>query len=185
MDERIVPSSEARGIFGELAVGFTPGAVGWVIQGYAGERIDRDLAPTEVHHWGDARGRGKVPGQPVLFLQSHPRDPRWVGWGRVVEPEERWRVLGVTARCEEVERPGLPVVGSRTAAPPRPGESSSPPGHDWEYRELGHALGLEAHRDRTPYLDTDARDLRLSIHDLRFLLNLQPALGRFGRVRKV
>jgi hypothetical protein len=182
MDERAVPSSEARGIFEELAAGFTPGTIGWIIQGYAGERIDRDLAPAEVHRWGDARSRGKVLGQPVLFLQSRPRDSRWVGWGLVVEPEERWRVLGVTVRCEEVVRPGLPVVVSRSVTPPQAGGF---PNHNWEYRELGHVLGLEAHRDRTPYLDTDARDLRLSVHDLRFLLQLQPALGAFGRNRRV
>ena len=165
----------------ELARGFSPGTAGWVIQGYANERIARDLAPTECHHWGDARSRGKVPGQPVLFLQSHPLDSRWVGWGRVVEPEERWRVLGVTVRCEEVVRPGLAVDASRSIPPAQAGESSNLLGHEWEYRELGHVLGREAHRDRTPYLDTDARDLRLSVHDLRFLLHLQPALGRLGR----
>ena len=153
MNDRVVPSSEPSGIFERLAIGLSPGAVGWVVQGYADERIDRDLAPNEVHHWGDARSRGKVPGQPVLFLQSHPRDSRWVGWGRVVEPEERWRVLGVAVRCEEVLRPGLPVIASRGVTAPRSAESSNLPRHEWEYRELGHVLGLEAHRDRTPYLD--------------------------------
>ncbi len=185
MDEPIGPSSAPRGIFKTLAGGFTQGTVGWVIQGYEDERIDRDIAPTEVHHWGDARSRGKVSGQPVLFLQSHPRDSLWVGWGRVVEPEERWRVLGVTVRCEEVVRPGLPVGPSRSVAPPPLSGSSSLPGHEWEYRELGHVLGLEEHRDRTPYLDSDARDLRLGVHDLRFLLQLQPLLGGLGRRRGV
>jgi hypothetical protein len=181
MDEGAVPSSAARGVFEELAAGLTPGTVGWVIQGYAGERIDRDLAPRTVHHWDDARSRGKLSGQPVLFLQPHPRGSHWVGWGRVVDPEERWRVFGVMVRCEEVLRPGLPV-GASPQVPPSRGESSPDiTGHEWEYRELGYALGFEAHRERTPYLDTDARDLRLSVHDLRFLLRLQPALGRLGR----
>lgn len=183
--EHVVPAARARGVFEELAIGIAPGTVGWVIQGYADERIERHLTPTELHRWEDARSRGKVPGQPVLFLQSRPRDSRWVGWGRVVEPEERWRVLGVTVRCEEVVRSGLPVVVSRSVRAPRSGDAANLPEHEWEYRELGQVLGVDVHRDRTPYLDADARDLRLSIHDLHFLLQLQPALGRLGRGRKV
>jgi hypothetical protein len=185
MDERVAPSSPARGIFEELAFGYSTGTVGWIIQGYPDERIDRDLAPAKVHHWEDARSRGKVDGQPVLFLQSRPRSSRWLGWGLVLEPEERWRVLGVDVRCEEVVPSGLPVVASRSVTPPGHGGSSDLPGHEWEYREVGHALGLAAHRDRTPFLDTGARDLRLAAHDLRFLLELQPALGGFGRGRRV
>ncbi|NNN16916.1 MAG: hypothetical protein HKL79_00925 [Thermoplasmata archaeon] len=181
MDEPGVPSATVRGVFEQLALASSPGTIGWIVQGYADERIDRELSAGGAHQWGDARSRGKDPGQPVLFLQSRPRDSRWVGWGRVVEPEERWRVLGVTVRCEEVIRPGLPVIASQSLRPPRSGGPSNLPPHDWEFRELGHVLGLETHRDRTPYLDTDARDLRLSASDLRFLLRLQPALGAFGR----
>jgi len=184
MNERVVPSAPARGVFEQLAMVPSPGTIGWIVQGYPDERIDLQLSYGEVLHWGDARSRGKVPDQPVLFLQSRPGDSRWVGWGRVVEPDERWRVLGVTVRCEEVARPGLAVIAPGSVPSPRSGEPAQPPSHDWEFRELGHALGLETHRDRTPYLDTDARDLRLGAHDLRFLLGLQPALGRFGRSQR-
>ncbi len=181
MDEHRLPPEGAVGIFEQLAIGQASGTLGWVLQGYPNERIDRSLIPDAVHHWGDARSRGKVPGQPVLFLQAHPRDPRWVGWGRVVEPEERWRVLGVTVRCAEVLRPALPVQAPRSIPPALSEASATPPGHDWEFRELGHVLGLATHRERTPYLDMDARDLRLGSRDLGFLLHLQPGLRRLGR----
>jgi len=184
MDAYGVPPDGTKGIFEELGIGLSSGTVGWVFQGYPNERMDRTLSPGEAHRWGDARSRGKIPGQPVLFLQVHPRDSRWVGWGRVVEPEERWRVLGVAVQCEEVLRPGLPVQEPQSDPPTRPGDSAIPPGHEWEFRELGHVLGLAAHRERTPYLDTDARDLRLGAVDLRFLLHLQPGLGRLGRGKR-
>ena len=181
MGGRVVPSPVRNGPFEELAIGRSSGTVGWVIQGYANERIDLDLAPGTVRRWDDARSRGKVPGQPVLFLRTHPRGSRWVGWGRVVEPEERWRVLGVAVRCEGVARPGLPVVASGYAPRPRAGIPPELSRHEWEFRELGFVLGLATQHERPPYLESDARDLRLSAHDLRFLLRLQPALARLGR----
>ena len=47
------------------------------------------------------------------------------------------------------------------------------------YRAIARKRGLSRNTDRK-YL-ADARDLRLSAYDLRFLLRLHLALGGFGR----
>ncbi len=162
----------------ELAQAGPVGVAAWIFVGYEDERIARALRPGKVGLWGSARSRGKHLGDLVLFLQRHRTGAEWVGWGSVIEPEERWRAFGVRVRCEGLADPPLPVLprGTSTSA-----EGSSLPPHVWEYREAGRELGLEAHRERTPYLDTQARDLRLGASDLAFLLRLQPGLESFGR----
>ncbi len=167
----------AMGVLEALLAGMPPGTIAWVFQAFEDENAAATLRPGGVRLWDDARSRGKIAGQPVLYLQSHPRSPRWVGWGRIVAPGERWRVLGVSVRCEEVVREGLPVVAREVGADRRAGEGA----HEWEFRELGEALGLGSHRERTPFLDNGARDLRLGAHDLAHLFRLQPGLARFGR----
>lgn len=170
--------TDSPGVFESITRSGGSGLVGWVVQAYPDERMLLGLQPGDVRHWGDARSRGKEPGQPVLLLQVDGENPRWVGWGTVVAPEERWRVLGMDVRIEEVTRPGFPVVARRAS------ETQEPPlTHEWVFRELGHTLKLSRHRERTPYLDTDARDLRLSASDLAYLLSLQPRLADFGRPR--
>lgn len=169
------------GVFGRIAALPSPGTVGWVFRVGEVEASALVLRPGRVHTWKDARERGKVPGQPVLFLRPRSTVPLWLGWGRVMAPEERWRVLGVKVRCEEVVPGGLRALPeSREGPSSRPAIDLGLAAHEWEYRELGHALRLTPHRERTPYLDNGARDLRLSAYDLRFLLDLQPGLRRFG-----
>ena len=168
------------GVWESLLAAVPSGPVGWVFQGYPDERIGPSLGPGRLSHWDDARSRGKVADQPVLFLQADPNDPRWVAWGRVVEPSERWRVFGVDVLCSEVMVPGLAVIERAALPADGGGRSVDPRTHTWEYPELGRALGLERTRARTPFLDTGARDLRLGVHDLALLVALQPGLRRLG-----
>ncbi len=169
------------GAFVAILAGMPPGTVGWVFQGYEDENLAARLRPGRVDLWGDARSRGKVPGQPVLYLQADRRSPHWVGWGRIVPPEERWLVFGVPVRCEGIIPEGLPVFAPATTTPGQGADGDTGARHEWEYRELGHALGLGGHRERTPFLDNGARDLRVSAHDLAHLLRLQPGLAELGR----
>ena len=117
----------------------------------------------------------------MLFLETNRRAPRWVGWGSVVGAEERWRQFGLEVLCLGLLRPGLPVVDRSKPQLTPAGTTGGTGGvHAWEYPELGRALGLDTSRPRTPYLETGARDLRLSVHDLAFLVELQPRLRHLG-----
>lgn len=151
--------------------------VGWIIRGYPDEVLARALRPGDVYAWDDARTLGKEPGQPVLYLETAQRAPRWVGWGRIAPAAERWRVHGVVVECRMRIHPAWPAAP--TGLPPsstlRP--ANSPPGHDWETPALGRLLQLSRARERTPYMDTDARDIRLTAGDLSYLVQLQPRLA--------
>ncbi len=160
-------------VLGRLLAVAPSGTVAWVILGFEDERIARGLLPGRSSHWDDARVRGKLAGQPVLFAQASPRGPTWVGWGVVLDPPERWKVFGVDVDCRGVMRPPWAVQDGAADNVPSTDRFAR---HVWEYPEVGRALGLEASRPRTPYLDTGARDLRLSVHDLRLLTALQPRL---------
>lgn len=151
--------------------------VGWVLRGYEDEPLTRTLRANATRVWDDARTSGKVAGQPVLYLEGAPERPRWVGWGRIVPAPERWRVHGVAVECRAVIRPSWPAVATGPKGDRLPGPSPASPDHDWETPVLGRLLGLSRYRERTPYLDTDARDVRLTARDLGYLLQLQPRLG--------
>ena len=145
--------------------------VGWVFRAEPDESMDARLRPGRTHEWGDARLLGKEPGQPVLYLRSGPRFPSWVGWGRVVAPEERWRSFGVRTVCVGAFRPPLRVADS-----PGDGMRMSLVEGEWENRALGVALGFLRYRDRTPYREVGATDFRLTLSDLRLLARAQPRL---------
>jgi hypothetical protein len=130
--------------------------------------------------WKSARTRGKQPGDRVLFLQLDARAAHWVGWGTVIDCEERWKVFGVRVRCDGLAHPPVPVIAPEERHRLAGGGAAGGPSHVWEYRELGRELGLDDHRERTPYLDTHARDLRVGPNDLAFLVRLQPQLAKFG-----
>ncbi len=145
--------------------------IGWVIQAGEDEPLGRWLRVGKMNRWGDASSGGKEPGQLALFLQSRPGPPAWMGWGHVLEAEERWRVLGVSTTCDGLFRPPLGIVDS--SVDPR-----SVPRHEdlWENRALGSAVGLLRFRNRTPYREVGSRDLRLTVADLHLLARVQPAL---------
>jgi hypothetical protein len=149
--------------------------VGWVIQAREDEPLSLWLRPGRERVWEDARSAGKEPGQPVLFLQSGRGPPAWMGWGRVLEPQERWRIYGVRTICVERFDPPLPVSDSSVDL-----QDLSSAGELWENRALGAALGLLRYRNRTPYGEVGARDLRLTDADLRQLVHAQPRLRRLG-----
>ncbi len=141
-------------------------SVGWVFVGYPDERLDRHLVPGRIVHWRDARTMGVEADQPVLFLQLDERSGSWVGSGRIVDVEERWRAFGVRVRClERLERP-LPAV---------PGPVGPEGATTWENRTLAARLGLATFRTRTPFLD-EGRVHRLTAADLDRLVGIQPAL---------
>ena len=150
--------------------------VGWVFQAGPDEPLHRWLRPGSTHEWSDARAAGKEPGLPVLFLRSGPGPPVWAGWGNILEPLERWRVYGVRTVCVGSLKPPLEVVDPSIDAKKIPSSES-----DWENRALGTALGLLRYRDRTPYREVGARDLRLTSSDLRQLARVQPRLRYLGR----
>jgi len=149
--------------------------VGWVIQAPEDEPLDSWLRPGTEHLWEDARLAGKEPGQPVLFLQSGRGSPTWIGWGRILESPERWRIYGVRTVCEERLVPPLPVVDPSVNL-----ETVSGAEDRWENRALGTALGLLRYRNRTPYGEVGARDLRLTDADLHQLVRAQPRLVSLG-----
>lgn len=157
-----------------------PGVAAWIFIGYEDERILGVLRPGHVTLWTSARARGKHTGDRVLFLQLGADLARWVGWGRVLDPKEHWKVFGVRVRCGGVVDPPFPVIDPAEAARVRKNDGRDGRPHLWEYRELGRALGLEDHRERTPYLDTRARDLRAGATDLAYLFRLQPRLVELG-----
>lgn len=149
--------------------------IGWVIQAPEDEPLNTWLRPGTEHLWEDARLAGKEPGQPVLFLQANRDRPIWLGWGRILESPERWRIYGVRIVCEERLAPPLPVVD------PSVNRESLADAEDlWENRALGSALGLLRYRNRTPYGEVGARDLRLTNADLHQLVRAQPRLASLG-----
>jgi len=149
--------------------------VGWVIQAPEDEPLDSWLWPGTEHLWEDARLTGKEPGQPVLFLQSG-RDPlAWLGWGRILEPLERWRIYGLRTVCGERLVPPLPVVDPSVNL-----ETIAGSEEHWENRALGATLGFLRYRNRTPYGDVGARDLKLTDADLHQLVRAQPLLRGLG-----
>ncbi len=149
--------------------------VGWVIQAHEDEPLNLWLRPRAERLWEDARSAGKEPGQPVLFLQRGRGPPAWIGWGQILESPERWKVYGVNTVCTEVLDPPLPVVDPHVDR----NMISNTEDH-WENRALGTALGLLRYRNRTPYGEEGARDLRLTCADLHQLSRAQPGLRRLG-----
>jgi hypothetical protein len=149
--------------------------VGWVIQAPEDEPPNRWLSPGTEHLWEDARSAGKEPGQPVLFLQSGRDPPTWIGWGRILESSERWKVYGVRTVCGERLVPALEVIDPSVNL-----ETISGSEERWENRALGAALGLLHFRNRTPYGEVGARDLRLTDADLHQLVRAQPRLRSLG-----
>ena len=155
--------------------------VGWVFVGYPDEHLRSILRAGTVHLWDDARTMGKVPGQPVLFLQTQEQGAAWIGSGVVHGVEERWKAFGVYVETRTILARMVP------AFPASPEDS---PGHHrpvsmesirfqgaaaWENRTLAARVGLVAYRSRTPYLE-EGRDVRLTGSDWRILCELQPSL---------
>ena len=107
----------------------------------------------------------------MLFLASHRGPPAWMGWGHILESSDRWRVYGTSTICTGVLKPPLPAVDPSVHA-----RDVFGPENPWENRALGALLGLVRYRNRTPYGDMGARDLRLTNADLHKLARLQPRL---------
>jgi hypothetical protein len=128
-----------------------------------------------MRSWEDASTSGKEPGQPVLFLQLGAESPTWNGWGHLLPVQERWRVYEVRTVCTEVINPPLAVVDPAVDT-----GASLASENSWENRALGAALGLLRYRDRTPYREVGARDLRLTSSDLDLLGRAQPRLRDLG-----
>ncbi len=153
---------------------------GWIIQIYPDESLSATIRVGSVLVWDDARVNGKRPGQRVLFLRTGPGTPVWWGSGRVLPQEERWRVHGIRTLCEEIFRPPLPTVSANGEDGRADGGPSREVTYVWDNRALGATLGVAHYRERTPYLETGARDLRLTGRDLRQIQRLQPGLGAFS-----
>lgn len=153
---------------------------GWVIQIYPDESLSATIRVGSVLSWDDARASGKRPGQHVLFLRTGPGTPVWWGTGRVLLQEERWRVHGIRTRCEAIFHPPLPTLSEGGEDRGTDGRASRKVSYVWDNRALGATLGLAHYQERTPYLETGARDLRLTGRDLRQLQRLQPGLGGFS-----
>jgi len=150
---------------------------GWVFCAETDDEVRTWLRPGVQHLWGSARSMGKERGQPVLFLLEGPRPPLWLGSGKIIEPEERWKVLGVHVECLEVLRHPLPSLPTDREGISRPGVASliQAGAHRWENRTLATRIGLAGFRSHTPYLE-EMVDLQLSSGDLEHLLVLQPGL---------
>jgi hypothetical protein len=129
--------------------------------------------------WDSARSVGKEPDQPVLFMLEGPRPPLWLGSGRILEPEERWKVLGVLVECREVLSHPLPALPTKLEdlARPEVADLVDAGAHRWENRTLATRIGLTGFRSRTPFLE-EMVDLQLSPGDWEHLLVLQPALRK-------
>lgn len=154
--------------------------VGWVFVGYPDEHLRSLLRAGTVHRWGDARTIEKVPGQPVLFLQTRERGAAWVGSGVVLRVEERWKAFGVYVETRTILTRMIPTLTVGPEGPPdgRPAavESMRAQGPAaWENRTLAARVGLIEFRSRTPYLG-EGRDIRLTGWDWRVLCELQPLL---------
>ena len=154
--------------------------VGWVFVGYPDEHIRQIVRAGEVHLWDDAHTIGKVPGQPVLFLQTRERGAAWVGSGVVSGLEERWRAFGVYVKTRSILTRMIPTLAVEPEGPPdgriTSVESIRAQGPAaWENRTLAARVGIIEHRSRTPYLE-EGRDIRLTGWDWRVLCELQPLL---------
>jgi hypothetical protein len=155
--------------------------VGWVFVGYPDEHLRSMLRPGAVRLWEDARTVEKVPGQPVLFLQTRERGAAWVGSGVIRGAEERWKAFGVYVETRTV----LPRLLATVATDPKGPPEGRVPNVDsirslgmaaWENRTLATRLGLVKFRSRTPYLE-EGRAVRLTASDWSVLCQLQPSLG--------
>lgn len=153
---------------------------GWVFVGFSDENVRPWLRPGTVRLWDDARTIAKREGEFVLFLQLGRSGARWVGAGRIVGPEARWKAFGVEVRCTRVLAPGLLAVPgllpSKLGSSDENSPARLPPEEAWENRELAAVIGVHRFRARTPFLDA-GRDLRLTGSDLRLLIALQPELA--------
>lgn len=154
--------------------------VGWVFVGYPDEHLRSLLRAGTVHLWDDAHTIGKVPGQPVLFLQTREKGAAWVGSGVIRGVEERWKMFGVYVETRTILARMFPT---HTAYPDRQSERHlasvesirSRGTTAWENRSLAARVGIIDHRSRTPYLE-EGRDIRLTDSDWRVLCELQPSL---------
>lgn len=154
--------------------------VGWVFVGYPDEHLRSMVRPGTIRLWDDARTIGKVPGQPVLFLQTRERGAAWIGSGIIHQLEERWKAFGVYVETRTVLAHMLVAVNpepeghrdgrSRTVDSVRSQGMAA-----WENRTLAVRLGFAGFRPRTPYLE-ERRDIRLTASDWRTLCQLQPSL---------
>ncbi len=154
--------------------------VGWVFVGYPDEHLRSILRAGTVRLWDDAHTIGKVPGQPVLFLQTREKGAAWIGSGVIRGVEERWKMFGVYVETRTVLARMIPTL---TAYPD--GDSDRYPSSvvsirtqgaaAWENRTLAARVGILDYRTRTPYLE-EGRDVRLTGSDWRVLCELQPSL---------
>jgi len=153
---------------------------GWVFVGFPDEHLRTMLREGTVRLWDDARTIGKVPGQPVLFLQTREQGAAWVGAGVVTDLEERWKAFGVYVQTRTVLARMLPV-SSRDARNHPTAQATAVEAirargpAAWENRTLAARLGFMGFQTHTPYLE-DTRDLRLSDSDWSVLCQLQPSL---------
>jgi hypothetical protein len=153
---------------------------GWVFVGFPEEHLRTMLRPGTTRLWDDARTIGKVPGQPVLFLQTREQGAAWVGSGVVIRVEERWKALGVYVETRTVLPRMLETVSPDRDDPTKGGAHAA---HSigtqgmgaWENRALASRLGFAGFQPRTPYLHAE-RDLRLTASDGALLCQLQPSL---------
>jgi hypothetical protein len=152
---------------------------GWVFCADQEDDLRTILHPGVQHLWESARSVGKEPGQPVLILYEGPDPPLWLGSGKIIGPEERWKVLGVHVECREVLRHPLPSIPSHREGTMRPEvadllKAGAP---RWENRSLATRIGLTGFRLHTPFME-EAADLRLSAGDSELLFVLQPTLRK-------
>jgi hypothetical protein len=153
---------------------------GWVFVGFPDEHLRSMLLPGSVRLWDDARTIGKLPGQPVLFLQTREHGAAWVGSGSVIGTEERWKAFGVFVETRTVLERMLVTVAPDPGAPPKGGHRTvdsirSQGMAAWENRTLAARVGFAGFRSRTPFLE-EQRDLRLTASDWSLLCRLQPSL---------
>jgi hypothetical protein len=153
---------------------------GWVFVGFPDEHLRSMLRPGSIRLWDDARTIGKLPGQPVLFLQTREHGAAWVGSGVVTGTEERWKAFGVYVETRTVLPRMLVTVALdpdiHPKGRPRTVDSIRSQGMAaWENRTLAARLGFAGFRSRTPFLE-EARDLRLTASDWNVLRQLQPSL---------
>jgi|GEM_PF-6155958 len=153
---------------------------GWVFVGFPDEHLRSMLRPGSIRLWDDARTIGKLPGQPVLFLQTREHGAAWVGSGVVTSMEERWKAFGVYVETRTVLARMLGTVALDPDIPPkgkpRTVDSIRSQGMAaWENRTLAARVGFAGFRSRTPFLE-EQRDLRLTASDWSLLCQLQPSL---------
>ena len=154
---------------------------GWVFIGFPDEHLRSMLRPGAPRLWGDARTIGKIPGQPVFFLQTRERGAAWVGSGVVTGVEERWKAFGVYVETRTVLDRMLTTVARDPDGRPTGGSRSVDSIHSqgmaaWENRTLAARIGFAGFRSRTPYLEEE-RDIRLTASDWNVLCQLQPSLS--------